>query len=174
MIITLEELNEKVKNQNFKASKVTTDRMLLFLDFDGVLHPYKSFHTREGLFAKKFFIEELLRMYEKVSVVISSSWGKQYNLNEMKAFFSEDVRHRFVGYISNHSDNRGMDIYEWLISHGEIETPCVAVDDMAYFETGFPVVWADTRTGLTTTTANILEEAIKDPDDFMYTLLTNT
>jgi hypothetical protein len=174
MIITLDELSNKVKNQKFKATKVTIDQMFLFLDFDGVLHPYKSFHTREGLFAKKFFIEELLRTYDKVSVVVSSSWGKHYDLNELKAYFSEDVRHRFIGYISNHSDNRGLDIYKWLISHGEVDTPWVAVDDMAYFDDGSPVVWTDSRTGLTTETANMLEEVIKDPDEFMYSILKRT
>ena len=66
--------------------------MILFLDFDGVLH---------GLGQPKFEhlprFEAILRDFPRVEVVISSSWREQFPLGEIRGFFSEDVQPRIIG-----------------------------------------------------------------------------
>lgn len=71
------------------------DSMLLFLDFDGVLHPT----TRDRVpFQYIEAFEEILRRFPAVSVVISSSWREVFDLEHMReGYFSEDVQPRIIG-----------------------------------------------------------------------------
>ena len=76
------------------------ERILLFLDFDGVLHPQYEGQQQvpdEVAFCHLPRFEELLRDFPEVDVVISSAWRKQITLDELKNYFSEDIRTRIVG-----------------------------------------------------------------------------
>lgn len=67
---------------------------MLFLDFDGVLHPLgKECFTHNPVF------EALLREYPFVKVVFSTSWrhGHDNDIGRLAEYFSEDVRDRFIG-----------------------------------------------------------------------------
>lgn len=68
--------------------------MLIYLDFDGVLH---SVTRRNGSFEFLHAFETVLREYPQVEVVVSSSWRESATLDEMRDWFSDDVRHRIVG-----------------------------------------------------------------------------
>lgn len=68
--------------------------MLLFLDFDGVLHPRAA---GENLFVHIPRIEWVLRDFPLVQVVISSTWREVTPPHELQAMFSEDVRLRIIG-----------------------------------------------------------------------------
>ncbi len=72
----------------------TSTAMILFLDFDGVLH-------RDNAEVNEYFgclhlIEAVLRDFSSVSIVISSSWGQVHSLPELRECFSEDMRSRVI------------------------------------------------------------------------------
>jgi hypothetical protein len=66
--------------------------MILFLDFDGVLHGL----GRPALECLPRF-EAILRDFPKTDVVISSSWRETYPWEVLLKFFSEDIRSKIVG-----------------------------------------------------------------------------
>jgi hypothetical protein len=68
--------------------------MILFVDFDGTLHP-------DGCECDQFFcrtplLEEVLRGFPHVQVVISSSWGQVHPLAQLREFFSDDIKARII------------------------------------------------------------------------------
>lgn len=68
---------------------------ILFLDFDGVLHP--NLCSVEDRFQRVPLLWDcLLSMRMPVQIVISSSWRFHYSIDELRAFFPEDLRHRVV------------------------------------------------------------------------------
>lgn len=69
--------------------------MILALDFDGVLHPRLPQH--EPLFCRMNLLEDWLRAHAEVDVLISSSWREFHPFDEMREYFSEDLRARVVG-----------------------------------------------------------------------------
>jgi hypothetical protein len=101
------------------SSCMTTEaRSILFLDFDGVLHPVGA----SGMhFCCLPLLEAMLRepSHASVSIVISSTWRLAHPLARLRAFFSEDIRARIVGvtpalddYDSEHE--RHEEINAWL------------------------------------------------------------
>jgi hypothetical protein len=70
---------------------------ILFLDFDGVLHP-KGANAAHDHFSKKHLLEELLLEPELsgVQVVISSTWREAYSLDRLRLFFSPRMQTRIV------------------------------------------------------------------------------
>ncbi len=69
--------------------------MLLFLDFDGVTHVDGALDVDH--FKCNSFIEGVLRLHPKVDVVFSTTWRDDHTLDELRSFFSEDLRARFIG-----------------------------------------------------------------------------
>ena len=69
--------------------------IVLFLDFDGVTHPEPCF--QDNVMCRLGLIEDVLREYPIVSIVISSSWRDHYTLDELRQHFAVDLRARVVG-----------------------------------------------------------------------------
>lgn len=72
--------------------------MILFLDFDGVLHP----HLRHELdFCRLPLLWKILRAAPEAKVVFSTSWREIYRPDEMVEFVTygggEDLAHRIIG-----------------------------------------------------------------------------
>ncbi len=117
--------------------------IVLFLDFDGVTH---TFFPREGLTDKEnqlfYFlpkIEEVLREFAEVKVVISSSWRLlAYSLDDLRLNFSEDLRERVIGVTPEIKLNAPIDWegcrqreVELYLSQNKLEgTPWLALDDV--------------------------------------------
>ena len=59
--------------------------MIIFLDFDGVLHAHYGPHSERFCFLQRF--ESLIREYPSAQIVISSSWQLTHDL-----FFSPDIQ----------------------------------------------------------------------------------
>lgn len=67
---------------------------ILFLDFDGVLHPASAYQTRAFCHAPA--LAECLRPYS-CEVVISSSWRFNYSLDEMLHLLPSALAQRVIG-----------------------------------------------------------------------------
>jgi hypothetical protein len=118
---------------------------LLFLDVDGVLHPVGVDYS----FSSRFFshlprLEELLREFESVDVVISSDWRLAEGIEQLRRYFSADIRHRIIGATPQIDPNvavhnrRQLEIQAWLDGNGRSEAEWVALDDWPHsFVTGF-------------------------------------
>jgi hypothetical protein len=69
--------------------------MIVFLDFDGVLHSFTERHVQPYHDLQR--LEAVLREYPAVSVVVSSSQREEKSLDELRAPFSPDIAPRVVG-----------------------------------------------------------------------------
>lgn len=118
---------------------------LLFLDIDGVLHPVETGYS----FSSRFFshlplLEELLREFKSVEVVISSDWRRAESIEQLQRYFSADIRHRIIGatpqidpHVAVHH-RRQLEIHAWLDGNGRSDAEWVALDDWpSHFEAGF-------------------------------------
>ncbi|HEY6018951.1 MAG TPA: HAD domain-containing protein [Candidatus Paceibacterota bacterium] len=88
--------------------------MLLFLDFDGVMHPRAP--------AGKYFsslsrLEGVLRDYQFLEIVIASTWREAMGIEELRKHFSPEMRHRVVGVTPIHD----IDPFEELIGSRQRE-----------------------------------------------------
>ncbi|SEM10252.1 hypothetical protein SAMN05518845_11677 [Variovorax sp. YR750] len=118
---------------------------LLFLDIDGVLHPVGTDYS----FSSRFFshlplLEELLREFQSVNVVISSEWRLVEGIERLQRYFSDDIRHRIIGATPQIDPDaivdyrRQLEIQVWLDGNGRSDTEWVALDDWpGSFEAGF-------------------------------------
>lgn len=71
---------------------------VLFVDFDGVLHPEFASRDTQMCFSKNFCAAvRAVDETEQMPIVISSSWRIQTPLHRMRSFFDEDIAKRVVG-----------------------------------------------------------------------------
>lgn len=111
-------------------------KVVVFLDFDGVLHPMPSW--QHEVLQQMPVLADVLRQFPGVEVVISSSWREHYSLEEMKEFFAEDIRHLVVGVtpVLRQGDastpfERQREIEAWLQANRSGGRPWLAIDDWA-------------------------------------------
>ncbi len=115
--------------------------MILFLDFDGVLHPEPCYDDGQ-LFSCLPRLESVLRDFTGVQIVISSTWREKYSLSELKTFFSADIATRIVGVtpvwqkipeiVDAVGYQRHAEIEGWLRQSGEPWRSWLAIDDKSY------------------------------------------
>jgi hypothetical protein len=128
-------------------------KRILFLDFDGVLHP-----DGVALFSKlRLFEEHVLRMPE-VEIVISSTWREDHSLDELRSYFSVPLRDRIIGVTPSLEDGydcggRQREIEAFLDSAGcsSDNASWVALDDMPlFFASHYPhLILTDSAQGFT-------------------------
>jgi len=106
----------------------------IFLDFDGVLKPLTQGNTpnvfnRECLDA----FENVVRRYDNIKIVISSTWKLVYSLKKIRQLFSEDIQPLVVGmtpdtYGQITPYERHKEVLAYL-KQNEKDTSWVAIDD---------------------------------------------
>lgn len=116
--------------------------MIAFIDFDGVLHPEAADKPipADQEFCHLPALEQLLREFPQVLLVISSSWRETVEMPVLTGLFSDDIQPRIVGatptggtdpygrgYISREDEIRA-----WLHANGGIEQVWVALDDLEH------------------------------------------
>jgi hypothetical protein len=129
---------------------------VLFLDFDGVLHP-KGAGGAAAHFSRRPLLEKLLLTAEclGVSVVVSSTWREAHSLARLRSFFCAELQGRIIGHTPVLEDTdvehlRYREIRAWLNQHPEIRRWCALDDD----RDGFPesqlgnVVFTDPAHGI--------------------------
>lgn len=67
--------------------------MIIFLDFDGVMHPA----NQRNLFCREEHLARVLNGFQEVEIVISSSWRLTHSLKNMQTFFLTYLRSKVVG-----------------------------------------------------------------------------
>ena len=132
--------------------------MLIFLDFDGVLHPTTA-QSSDSLWTQIPVLETFFRQPEYVNCrfVIDSTWRIHRSVCELAAQFSVDFRHKIIGAtpvlpISGSLKGlREREVLLWLRDFGRENEAWIALDDMrTYFdEYSDRVFLCDSRTGLT-------------------------
>lgn len=134
---------------------------LLFLDIDGVLHPCTA-----GTLIYLDRLEDFLRKQPAVQVVISSTWRLDHAWADLLAFFSPDLRPRFLGVTpedaSSYGAAREREITAWRQANRCAHLPWVALDDEAsLFTPGCPnLVLCETIKGIRPTQLLLLEEKL--------------
>ena len=130
--------------------------MILFLDFDGVLHPHLR---REPDFCRLPLLWQILRACPDVDVVFSTSWREIYRPDEMIEFVTlgggEDLTHRVIGQtprikVKLDCDRRDLEILSWLETNN-YSGQWLAIDDLPkLFNDTHPNLYVvDGSTGLT-------------------------
>lgn len=111
--------------------------MILFLDFDGTTHPIPC--KDRDFFSCLPRLENVLRDYPQVQIVISSLWRCDQPLEQLRGYFSEDMRPRVIDttpWITEYdvkgfflvAHTRHAEILEWIAQH-DYNGPWVALDD---------------------------------------------
>ena len=121
-------------------------RRLLFLDFDGVLHPQHESHDNPFGYMDNFCA--LMRDADplgQVPIVISSSWRLMYPIDTLRTHFPNDIAARILDVtpflLPDNPDPRGSrerEITAWMAAHAP-HGQWLAVDDIAlHFEIDCP------------------------------------
>ncbi|MFN4064611.1 hypothetical protein GO613_20470 [Azoarcus communis] len=107
----------------------------VFMDFDGVTHPWGEVEDFRCL----PLIESVVREFEEVRIVISSDWRMLFSLQKLVARFAEDIRPRVVGVTPHVLPKQGAELHGlreresmlWLAQHEADFTtaPWCAIDD---------------------------------------------
>lgn len=109
--------------------------MILFVDFDGVLHP----QNKGAVFSCASVLWALLRQHPELIVVISSSWRWDRSIEDlirlMTANGGEDLVGRIVGSTpklrhTKDAGSRQIECEAWLKANGLSEMAWLALDDM--------------------------------------------
>lgn len=119
--------------------------LVIFLDFDGVLHHFFPVpgvpDTQNAHFAFLPLFEASvrhiigIRRTRPVEIVIASSWRHNYDLAQLKDRFSPDIANLIVGQTPAHANthepgSRLGEVQAWLALHGREHAHWVALDDM--------------------------------------------
>lgn len=126
---------------------------VLFLDFDGVLHPETAL-IKDALLRLPL-VEEILREFPAVEIVISSAWRLDWAeeaeaVANLRRHFSPDIAQRVVGvtpFLGRRQEKdlaplpnlREVECLNWLKSNRPAWTPWLALDDRDWwFSPGCP------------------------------------
>ena len=113
-------------------------RKIIFLDFDGVLHP-------DGVarFSRLPLFEAYLSAMPEAEVVVSSTWREDHTLDELRGFFSCALQDKISGVTPSLDDGydlggRQKEIEAYLIAENLTANNCTwtALDDIALFFEG--------------------------------------
>lgn len=122
---------------------------LIFLDFDGVLHPCTA-----GTFIYLDLLQDFMRAQPAILVVLSTSWRLDHTWDDLLKLFADDIRPRIVGLTPALPDTipapREAEINAWRIENRAFGLSWVALDDdPTLFRPGCPnLVRCETIKGL--------------------------
>ena len=140
--------------------------VLVFLDFDGVMHPAGCETSR--YFCNLAQFEAVLREHANVALVIASTWRHAYPLNEIKRNFSPDIAARIVGKTPAWEDDgdehiRYREIREFLKHPKLAGIRWLALDDtQVEFPPGCPnLVLCDSARGFDAAAADAFRERLR-------------
>ncbi len=144
---------------------------ILFLDFDGVLHPNPSNTADHFCLLERF--ENVMREFPHVWIVIASAWRQSHSLNEIRRMFSQDIAPRIIGVTPELEETdedeyvRFKEIREYVRNHSLTERQWTALDDSGF---EFParcgnLVLCDSRYGLDPVAAEAMRSRLESLGD---------
>lgn len=113
---------------------VTMTFRLLFLDFDGVLHPFNGEHEPEGWFRWLPILERALQSWSDVRIVVHSSWRYEYTDTELRVLLGP-LGSRFVGAAPRGAREQAIEIV-LQANKGLVTAHLVLDDDSREFTEG--------------------------------------
>ena len=124
---------------------------LLFLDFDGVLHP--NFCPAQNHFSRTdFLMEAISECSGTLEVAISSSWRFHYSLDEILSYLPKALRDQISGAtpeVEPGRHQRYREINAYLTQYKEEPDWRALDDDLAGFPKGCPeLIVCDGRVGI--------------------------
>lgn len=135
--------------------------MILFLDFDGVLHPFPM-SSANSHFSAASSLWKLLEKIPDLSVVITSTWRERYSFEELVEQLENNggrsYAERFIGVtpiMESTTDFvpgiRQIEIESWLVKNKSMDEPYIILDDIErYFGSACRNLYlVDGTTGLT-------------------------
>jgi hypothetical protein len=149
----------------------TTRVMLLFLDFDGVLHPDPCF-DEQRLFENAPRLAEALAGFPEVAIVLSTSWRTQRTMAELAALLPAGLRERVIDVTPAVAPSdtpaalvpyrRQAECTSWLRRRGHERMPWVALDDRPSLFAPYcdQLILCDSRYGFGEATARRLRSAL--------------
>lgn len=119
----------------------TSAIQILFVDFDGVLHPELCHESKHFMHRDTF--EDVVRAFPQISLVISSTWRLKRPLHMLKELFSEDVAARVIGATPLYAEledvpetlegyQREAECRFWLRQHECTAQEWLALDDRSW------------------------------------------
>lgn len=146
---------------------------ILFLDFDGVLHPEHCHESKH--FCRLPILEGALRQVPEYKIVITSTWRLEQTLADLRQRFSPDIANMIQGVTPRYSDllnvpatlvsyQREAECHAWLWSNNLPHHNWLAVDDRSWMFRPFckSLLLVDGREGLTEATACRLVTRLHD------------
>ena len=145
--------------------------MILFLDFDGVLHEDPCFDEAR-LFARAPDLARALEPFPEVSIVLSTSWRTDRTLAEMSQPLPAGLRRRVIDATplvtpsevpgSLRPYRRHAECACWLRRHGHEQTPWLALDDRPslFAPSCEQLILCDSQLGFVDATARRLQGAL--------------
>ena len=103
--------------------------MILFLDYDGVLHPDEAYHTKKGialgcdehnLFEHAQLLTDLLDPYPHVQIVLSTSWVWVLGYAEARARLPKQLQEKVKG-ATWHSQMEDRHLWMYYPRHNQID-----------------------------------------------------
>jgi len=128
------------------------DMRVIFLDFDGVLHPSGGPPGTVLPFEYIDLLAKLLERWPTVGLVVHSSWRDTYSIDELREFLGP-VSSRFIGIVA--PGPKAEAILAYLAGSPDITSHLVIDDDAAEFPSGFPgaILLCEPLTGLSAAAA---------------------
>jgi len=120
---------------------------VIFLDFDGVLHPTGGKPGEASPFCWVDVLAEDLALHPDVGLVVHSSWIERYSIEELREFL-EPIAGRLLGTVK--PGPRAQAILSFLREHSYIQHWLVIDDDESEFGAGFgeSLLLCNPRSGL--------------------------
>lgn len=115
---------------------------VLFLDFDGVLHPV-GVPEGPSCFCQMATFVKLLGLLPEVEVVLSTSWRQSHGLEACLEFFPANIRARIIDANPYRVDDRDKpdhllsfvreaECYFWMEKNRGLDVSWLALDDDAF------------------------------------------
>lgn len=117
---------------------MTAKTVVVFLDFDGVLHPVLPRDDLPAAESQPFCympcFAQVIRDFPETEIVICSTWRLHRNLEQLREYFPEDIRHRVMGVTPSLVDDerfggRQQEAMAWLDEHRP-GANWIAMDDL--------------------------------------------
>lgn len=141
--------------------------MILFLDFDGVLHPYPPTRS-DPLWCRSNLLIDWLDTRPDIEVVVSSTWRLTRDLQQIRELLPQRLAANVIGctgLVQEELYARQLECEQWMRANREPWIHWVALDDSIWNFRPFEkrLVTCNRSTGIDESVVKLLEQASRLP-----------